>query len=84
MPLQLVGLKGNLVICPGCGFIGNVGTVYECCPKCDYENGAEPNRLLTLDELLKDSDGVYADVCMEAFLISVISVVLDRGEFRKY
>lgn len=81
--LKLVGLNGDIAVCPGCGFIGNVGAVYESCPKCEWENGVEPYRLLTLDELVKDGDGIYNDICMSAFLISVIRLVLERGEFRK-
>ena len=58
-------------ICPGCGWRGAVKPKLAC-PHCGWENNAPPWRLLTLRELLCDSEGPYGDVRMDLFLKSVL------------
>lgn len=48
---------GKIIVCPGCGWQGEKVELTErsgfcICPMCDYENGFEPYRLLTLQEIL--------------------------------
>lgn len=64
------------VICPGCGWTGTVGKLnLGACPKCGYENGAPPYRLLTLDEMLRITDIEYIDVRMDLFLVSLLNLL---------
>lgn len=58
-------------ICPGCGWIGKAKAKLSC-PVCAYENNQPPYRLLTLKELMGDETGVYNDINMGKFLMSVL------------
>ena len=60
-------------ICPGCGWHGELPeTADGACPRCYYEVGAEPFRLMTLDETLQcDHGATWNDVDMRAFLRAV-------------
>ena len=68
----------NAIICPGCGWVGTIETLQDggCCPECNYENGVEPNRLLTLSEMMEDSTMEYVDVRMDLFLKSLLTQLL--------
>lgn len=58
-----------LVLCPGCvwkGKIDDLGTFGQC-PKCGYENGNPPGRLLTINELLL-SNSSFDEVVLGPFL----------------
>lgn len=58
----------EVVICSGCGWTGTVETLNRGdCPNCGQENNLEPNRLLTLSEMLED-DEEYGRVRMDLFL----------------
>lgn len=65
------------IICPGCGWTGTVETLsgWGACPKCGYENGLEPYRLLTLSEMLADDEGEYNDACVGLFLKSLFNLL---------
>lgn len=68
----------DTIICPGCGWTGAIkelGKEYSQCPKCQYENGSEPYRLLTIKEMLKNTEPEYNDVRMDLFLKSVIKMI---------
>lgn len=62
----------EMIICPGCGWIGKKEDLKlfaesGICPICNYENGLEPFRLLTIQEILAD-DTEYNDVRLDLFL----------------
>lgn len=66
---------GDHIICPGCGW------TYTCdelargpCPNCGYENGAPPNHLLTLSEMI-ESDTEYNEVRLDLFLKAYIRLL---------
>lgn len=61
---------GSAIVCPGCGWTGVESGLSPtgACPRCEYENGTEPYRLLTVTELLADESGQYANVNMGKFL----------------
>lgn len=67
-------MNWDMVVCPGCGWAGTIETLgkWGCCPQCNYENGVEPNRLLTLSEMLQ-YEVVYVDVRMDLFLPSLFT-----------
>jgi hypothetical protein len=66
---------GDHVICPGCGWTGNVdGLTLGACPQCKYENNMPPNRLLTLSEMRKD-DVEYYEVRLGLFLEAYIALL---------
>jgi len=60
------------IICPGCGWVGTIEGLdhWGACPQCEYENGVDPNRLLTLSEMLAD-EGEYSDARIGLFLKSL-------------
>lgn len=60
------------IICPGCGWTGTTEMLghWGDCPECDYENRLEPNRLLTLSEMV-ENNGRYNEVRMDLFLKSL-------------
>ncbi len=59
----------QVIICPGCAWTGTIETLgkYGQCPECGYENGADPNRLLTIDEI-EASEGEFNNVLLGPFL----------------
>lgn len=67
---SLAGTEGSAIVCPGCGWTGVESGLSPtgACPRCEYENGTEPYRLLTVAELLADDSGEYANVNMGKFL----------------
>lgn len=66
---------GDYVICPGCGWTGDVDKLTRgSCPRCEYENGVPPNRLLTLSEM-RESDVEYNDVRLDLFLEAYIKLL---------
>ena len=68
---------GDYVICPGCGWTGEngIGKLERgACPRCGYENGVPPNRLLTLSEML-ESDVEYFDFRLDLFLAAYIALL---------
>jgi len=70
------------IICPGCG------AVYEqeedlndgACPKCRYENGLPPFRLLTVQEILEDNNETWNDVSLGAFVRSLLGANTTKRE----
>lgn len=60
----------SAIVCPGCGWTGIESGLSPtgACPRCEYENGSDPYRLLTVTELLADESGQYANVNMGKFL----------------
>jgi len=57
------------IICPGCGWCGLIVELKAgSCPHCEYENSMEPERLLTVAELLQDDLPTFNDVNLGAFL----------------
>ena len=65
---------GDHIICPGCGWTGLDGLVRGACPRCEYENGMPPYRLLTLSEMRKD-DVEYNEVRLDLFLEAYIRLL---------
>jgi hypothetical protein len=72
----------DTVICPGCGWSGSVqqlstDIMVGSCPNCEYENGAEPYRLLTIEELIgtEFEDTEYHDVRFDLFLKSLFKLL---------
>jgi hypothetical protein len=72
--------KACCVICPGCGWIGDVSGLgrWGECPKCRYENGLSPYRLLTVAEM-REGEVVYDDVRLDLFLASYDRFLKDGG-----
>ena len=70
----------DVIICPGCGWIGDEGglAAHGDCPRCGYENGCEPFRLLSLGEMIK-SNVEYVDVRFDLFLRSLLLVAGNFG-----
>ncbi|EKD40808.1 MAG: hypothetical protein ACD_74C00158G0007 [uncultured bacterium] len=67
--------KQSLIMCPGCCWEGEIPNLGEDgqCPKCGYENGAEPFRLLTLSEILtEEATTEYQNVRLGLFLRKVL------------
>ena len=67
----------DCIICPGCGWTGEngIGELNRgACPRCGYENGVPPNRLLTLSEM-RESDVEYNDVRLDLFLEAYIALL---------
>lgn len=67
----------SLIVCPGCCWEGEIQDLgkYGECPKCGYENGAEPFRLLTVAEILaEEATGEYQDVRLGLFLRKVLDL----------
>jgi len=66
----------NHAICPGCGWHGTLADANEgACPRCEYEVGNEPYRLLTLAEMRAcDHGATWCDVDIRAFLRAVAEV----------
>lgn len=67
----------KMIVCPGCGWYGEKDELskYGQCPYCGYENSQEPFRLLTLAEISHDNNAKYANVRLNLFLKSVLSVI---------
>ena len=68
----------DMVICPGCGWIGIVEDLAVsdgACHHCSYENNLPPYRLLTIKEMLENRDGEYDGVRMDAFLAALFRVL---------
>ena len=64
-----------IIICPGCGWYGKRRALKKgACPKCEYENGVEPYRLLTLKEI-QESSTLYNDVRLDLFLKSLLTLL---------
>jgi len=69
--------KLDKIICPGCGWTGPKRALtpgFMACPKCGYENGAAPYRLLTIREML-DTDAEYNEVRLDLFLKSFMELM---------
>jgi hypothetical protein len=75
-------VEGVNLICPGCGWVGLLHETNEgACPDCGYENGSNPYRLLTLQEMRRCEGADWNDVDMSAFLGAVLAEIdLQRRE----
>jgi hypothetical protein len=67
--MEQESMMDKTIICPGCGWYGHMKELFNgACPNCEYENSMEPERLLTVAELLQDDSPTFNDVNLGAFL----------------
>lgn len=67
--MEQESIMDKTIICPGCGWCGLISELKAgACPNCEYENSAEPERLLTVAEILQDDSPTFNDVNLGAFL----------------
>lgn len=91
-----LGPIGEMVICPGCGKLwmdSHALPESGACDRCQYENPLQPGRLLSVEEIVEDTNGgQYQDVDLGAFAQTLMSLISetqpntnrDRGpEWRK-
>lgn len=74
-------INPDIVICPGCAKVWDNLEKFKQdakdgeCPECAYENGIEPYRLLTIEELAKDESDKFNDVALGKFLKTILILV---------